>query len=589
MKIAKPSLSKDALLEGLFEHCEKIVGGGVLLVAAWLAWSGIAAIGTASSGGVSKPQEITAKAQEATQHVDKDSNPPATMLLEPTGLGERFAEWVAPKEKGARRLCFARPLFEELAKRTQPEVLAIEDLQAVAGIAVLAAKPEQQDIVGRARPPRGGDPFAGGPPGDPGAVGGEPQRDPAENVPRGAIRPYVVVTGLIPYEKQFDEYRQRFESTSFRDPQRDAPLWSDFLVERVDVTDGPSDSWERINLKNAVKSMQTEWAGVQADSLPSQFFLSPAEQPGLAGATYAWPLPQLAMQPWGPEAVHPWALGELKRIVEKQAATAGGSPASRIEVPGLAPGGGIPTGFGDPLAGAGPGFDPTGPPRDPGAAAAEIVPFKVFRFVDTAVRQGRQYRYRVRVSVWNPNRGIPPQHLEKADLATATKLPSGPSNETDPVTVPEAGSFLARQSPKELKRDTAEVLVLWPNERTGNYSLHSVTATAGGMVSVQRVIEDKEENRKPARPGKKNEPRIQSIPVGVLVDFIGQQAPMAGKPAVGRGGKTAPPAEPFEMILLADDGRLVHASAIGSEEQFVRYASTLPATLQPAPKEAVPP
>ena len=463
MKLAKPSLSKDALLGGLFEHCEKILGGIVLLFAAWLVWSGVASIGTASSGGVAQPQEITTKAKQATQHVDKESNPPADMLVEPTGLGERFAAWIAPTEKAARRFFLSRPLFEELAKRTQPDVLAIEKLQAVAGIAVLAVKPDQQDVVPRPRPPRNADPFGGGLVGDPGAMAGEPTRDPAENVPKAVIRPYVVVTGLIPYEKQFDEYRERFESASFRDPQRDSPLWSDFLIERLDVTDGPSDAWERINLKNVAKTMQTEWAGVQADFLPAQFFLSPEEQPGLAGATYVWPLPQMAMQPWGPEAVHPWALGEWKRMREEQQAAAGGGPGAMpgigvglpgigVGLPGSSPGGGLPPGFGDPLAGAGPGFDPMGPPGGPGATAAEIVPFKMFRFVDTAVRQGRQYRYRVRVSVWNPNRGVPPQHLEKADLTTATKLPSGPSNETDPVTVPEAGSFLARLSPKELKQ-----------------------------------------------------------------------------------------------------------------------------------------
>ena len=44
MKMAVPSLSKDALLAWLLDHCEKIIGAVVLLLSLWIAWSGLSAM-----------------------------------------------------------------------------------------------------------------------------------------------------------------------------------------------------------------------------------------------------------------------------------------------------------------------------------------------------------------------------------------------------------------------------------------------------------------------------------------------------------------------------------------------------------------
>jgi hypothetical protein len=220
--------------------------------------------------------------------------------------------------------------------------------------------------------------------------------------------------------------------------------------------------------------------------------------------------------------------------------------------------------------------------------------FKLFRFVDTAVKPGHRYRYRVRLSLWNPNYQVPAQHLADADLAKATKLPSPPSNETAAVPVPGTMSVLARTLPTEPKqRGTAEVLVLWPHEKTGNYALHSVTAALGGIVSVQRTIEQQENDRGRTKPGKgKPEPVTELVPVGMLVDVMGQQAssPSGQKPSAGRRGKkTAPPAEPFELLVLGDDGELKWTNPIDSEERYLLYVNTLPAALRGLPADQMGP
>jgi hypothetical protein len=594
MKMVMPSLSKDALLAWLLDHCEKIIGALVLLVAAWLAWGGLSAMRSQSAPAELKPEQIVSQATAALAHIDKQQEPPDEKLLESTGLVDSIENWIAPTEKDPRKIVLSRPLFDELARRTKPDVFPVEDLQAVAGVAVLAAPPEMEAADGRrpgpgVRPPPAFDPLAGGfadglPP--------DQQPDPAENVPPARIAPYVIVTGLIPYAKQSTDYLERFENASFRDPQRDVPLWSDFLIERADVTNGPSEKWERINPRAVSLANQKQWAGIQADSLPAEFFLSPEEQPGLGDLSYAWPLPQLAMESWGLEAIHPWALAEWQRRLAEQEAMAvseGPNPMRPVG-PAMTPfggGGQLPPGFGNPFGGNEPGMEPLFDPLSGLDGGLDRVDYKLFRFVDTAVKAGRSYRYRVRLSVWNPNYRVPPQHLAQADLAEAKKLASPPSNETAAVAVPVAMGVLARVPPFEPKRDSAEVLVLWPHDKTGNFALHSVTTVPGGIVSVQRKIEQEEDDdRGRNRPGRgRQEPATEPVPVGMLVDFIGQQvSPQAtGRPAAGRRGKKSAPAEPFELLVLGDDGQLRWASPISSEERYRLYADTLPAEMRGLP------
>ncbi len=600
MKMAVPSLSKDTLTAWLLDHCEKIIGGIVLLLAVWLAWGGLNAIRSQSASAELKPDKIAAKAAEAIAHIDRQQEPPKDKILEPVGLADSIETWLVPAEKDARKLVLSRPLFDELARRAQPDVFPVEDLRAVAGVAVLAVPADLGEAGGRprpgSRPPRPGDPPAMGMPGDFGP--GVEQADPAESVPPARIVPYVIVTGLIPYRKELDEYLSRFENASFRDPQRDFPLWSDFLIERADVTNGLEAKWERINPKAVAQAMQKEWAGVQADSLPAEFFLSPEEQPGLVDIAYAWPLPQLAMESWGPEAVHPWATAEWQRIVAEQAVT-GIQDINPMQPLGPATtpfrgGGQLPPGFESPLGSGSLGMEPSLDPFPGADNGVNRLDFKLFRFVDTAVKPGHSYRYRVRLSLWNPNYQVPAQHLADADLAKTTKLPSPPSNETAAVPVPGMMSVLARTLPAEPKqRGTAEVLVLWPHEKTGNYALHSVTAALGGIVSVQRTIEQQENDRGRTKPGKgKPEPATELVPVGMLVDVMGQQAssPSGQKPSAGRRGKkTAPPPEPFELLVLGEDGDLKWTNPIDSEERYLLYVNTLPTELRGLPTDQMVP
>ena len=50
------------------------------------------------------------------------------------------------------------------------------------------------------------------------------------------------------------------------------------------------------------------------------------------------------------------------------------------------------------------------------------VDYRLFRFVDTNVEAGKTYRYRVRLSLWNPNRDLEGRYLTDAALANDVKL-----------------------------------------------------------------------------------------------------------------------------------------------------------------------
>ena len=106
-------------------------------------------------------------------------------------------------------------------------------------------------------------------------------------------------------------------------------------------------------------------------------------------------------------------------------------------------------------------------------------------------------------------------------------------------------------------------------------------------MSVQRKIAQEEgDDRGRGKPGRgKQEPATELVPVGMLVDFMGQQvAEQANaRPTAGRRGRKSAPAEPFELLMLGEDGQLRWASPISSDERYRLYADTLPPELRGIP------
>lgn len=539
MKRPSISFDKEAIGNFFLNHVEKIVVTVVGAFACTLLWGGIDALRSKTVRRDHRPDALLTRSTSTTGHIDRAQRPPDDVIVRKKELAAEIEPWLQRQvEPPTDVTLLDTPLFQELSKRTKPDVFPIEELQAVAGIAVLAVPPRQARKPANAG--RDVDP-------DPRAAAAEPTAPPPATV-RSRIAPFVIVTGLVPAAKQFLHYRQRYDSTSFRDPKRDVPLWSDYVVERCVGPPGGAEKWERINLQTAARRFREEWAGVQAESLPPVFllhagqvrFASPRAAPDATapGAGYCGPLPQLAEGTWGVESLHPQFLRELRKMAAAQTVAA-------------PPGGAAPA----------------------AAAAPPSVPdHRLFRFIDTDVESGKTYRYRVRLSVWNPNFKLSAQHLADVSLSKDPLLASAASNSTAPVTVPGSTTVLVgsgrKTDSKRLKSGLVEILVLGENPMTGNYSLRSLITEIGGMVNV-----DKRLNR-PA------ETRIRGEDIftdRLFIDMRGRQEDRDD----GRSPKGGARPEPVEMLLRRKDGSFELVTAAESQTVIDRYIGTLPLGEEP--------
>jgi len=352
----KPSLALNPAAIGQFflSHGEKlgmaIVGGFALL----LLWWGIDAVRSQGVDQTRSPQAVAELARAAEANIEKTQRVPAERLPSRRPLAPVIDPWrpqqVKIAEPPASRSLLNRPLFAELTKRTKPDVFPIEDLRAVAGIAVLpdpnadrmAAEFEQRPPdrapppteEPRRRPGRGRtreqERNQAGEGGLFGVEGGfaEPASELAttEPQPPGLITPFAVVTGLIPSARQQGEYATRFGSTSFQDPERDSPRWAVYLVERARVAAEGGLRWERLEVKNVERSEPGGRVGMgempgrpgepaatplEPEKLPPAFFL----QPGETEIGYAAALPERIDEPWGDMGVHPWFIPQLEKFL----------------------------------------------------------------------------------------------------------------------------------------------------------------------------------------------------------------------------------------------------------------------------------
>jgi hypothetical protein len=353
VKTPRVSFSPASIRNFLVDHGEKVGFAAVGAFALLLSWWGIDAVRTQAVKPDRRPDAVASLATQATANIDNVRKVPPQRLPSRAPLPPAIDPWrpqqvkIAAAPAGGALL--NRPLVAEMSKRSKPDVLPIEDLQAVAGIAVLPDTkapaggaefmPRQPDLAPppeedpRRRTPRGKQqPRGRDAPvdGSPFGLGGglSPELTPpvaGGSQPSGKITPFVVVTGLIPTARQQQEFERRFGSASFRDPQRDRPQWAVYLVERARVAPGGTPRWERLAVPDAARPDAggrigtAEFPGgvgavdqqpIEPEPLPPAFFLGPDQ----SAVSYAAPLPQRIDEPWGAVGVHPWFLPKLSAL-----------------------------------------------------------------------------------------------------------------------------------------------------------------------------------------------------------------------------------------------------------------------------------
>ncbi|RLS78796.1 MAG: hypothetical protein DWI03_03225 [Planctomycetota bacterium] len=213
-----------------------------------------------------------------------------------------------------------------------------------------------------------------------------------------------------------------------------------------------------------------------------------------------------------------------------------------------------------------------GPTATPTRPAPSSLEYRLFRFVDTNVKPGQRYRYRVRLSVRNPNFDLDVEHM--VDMA-ATKDPlliSKESNSTEAVLVPDPTAVLVRLLTKTdggPKKPRFEILVLASDRASGNYSIRSLITDVGGVANIDKRLMNK--------PGDYRARGDDITTDRIVVDMRGQQEERSdAKPGVKPASKPPEPQEPPEVLLLHADGSFEFTSAAESAPRVERYIGTLP-------------
>jgi hypothetical protein len=349
-----PSFSPAAAGSFFINHGEKVVVALFGVFALLMMWWGVSATQSHGVDRTRTPDAIEGLARQASASMERSGSVREGLVPPVRPMAPRVDPWRPQQVKLAdapsRALLFDRPMYSELTKRTKPEVFPMADLRAVAGVAVFAdqaADPRgvrprpQQPVVQPPQPPQPPSTPPRGTSRRPGRTTDQPEESghgigmgmgmdpmiaevlPDEEVGPGRIAPFVVVTGLVPAGKQKAEFESRYANVSFRDPRRDTPRWTDYIVERTRVVPGAAPRWERLRLMNVSRFDAAPGAPpaavgqggphLHSENLPAGFFL----QPGETEIEYAAALPARVDGPWGEESLHPWFIPEIRELLEK--------------------------------------------------------------------------------------------------------------------------------------------------------------------------------------------------------------------------------------------------------------------------------
>ncbi len=607
MQLPKLRFTSEALFSLAANHGEKVLAAIAILCSLPLAWGGLNALRTRMLSNEQAPRSLVEAATTASRQFTRELGDEQRAELAKRLRGPQIdavaeiEKWrndeVSPPPAG---LGLNRPLLGDVRKRDAPTVYPLEQVRAIAGLAVIARREEERAL--------------GGIPGrNPGVPEEMEQQGPQVQSPPAILLPYVVLTGLIPARKQAQEYRSRYGEASYRDPQRDVPRWSDFTVERQTLDASEDDPWKKVDLRQAVKRWGQSWSGVAAETLPAELILSDTENPrdpATMPIGFFGPLPQLAERPsliglagqmapagpqggvtWGLTGLHPWVIGELETLRQQQQKEAqeqqqGGLPGLPFADSGMLPGSGMGSGFGgfpgDP--GMEPSFD------DPMAGPDGMInrtEYRLFRFLDTDVEPGETYRYRVTIRLWNPNVSLPVRYLEdpsQAGIVTLAADPAeaGPAASGGLVRVPSRSRVVTRMLAASDKKlfglggNDNEALVLDANPDSGNLELHSTEIQRGRLIGIE-----KESQRLRIGNWRISVPKHDVETDVTVLDLVGEQE-VAEKKRISRGFVPPPP---FELLLVNAAGGLEHVTPIESFKPVRDYLPTLPGYMPPQPPQ----
>jgi hypothetical protein len=480
MKKPKLRLDKATIQEFLLQHVEKIVFGLLALVFLYFVWSA-----TRVSFYPRTPTQLTSAVAAGQRTLD----------LPPEGKSERVVQnydvqvkqnSTPVDEKPYRGLAnWSPPVFPTRGLRGVPTLYGVEGLRGTDGFGAMSLLTE---------------PAAGG------AAGAAAQAAVEIQGQR-----WVVLTGLVPYDREvaaFDDVLKNAGPTGSYQSQRDTPFYIGYDVQRVEIvspTEAAKPNWEKavtILSSQATLKALSRWAQrATQDVVSGEHFFPPKPE------NLAFPLGPLAGSAWGESAAH---APEIPLADSERLGTGRGGvlPGPVTPLPGAGPQPPVAAGGGDATDPY--GDDPTGPaapgapltPPGPGAGptapanpAANSSSYLLFRFFDFDVQPGKQYAYRVRLVLRNPNYkkyNVKPTSLKDPAEADKPRLTTKWSDEGDPpvlVTVQDDTRILAVSVTAKSTRDpVAKILVNKWSKKQGRQTHNEFDVVRGQVADFPDVV-----------------------------------------------------------------------------------------------------
>ncbi len=407
-------------------------------------------------------------------------------------------------------------------------------------------------------------------------------------------QPWIVVTGLVPIQKQRLAYADTFKQSLGYDPQNDYPVYAGYLVERVEVDDAneAAPDWEKakkfVSYREVDKAKQ-KWAAASNSDVVAPKFVQ---------ETLTFPLGPLVNRTWDAAVAHEPEIPVLApdSIKGQGAFGLGGGlmgAGREVAIRGE-PAAGVPGGR-NPMMPGGMGafgregerteglrFDGEEQDAETKTADKETVKdetddgpptHQLFRFFDFTVEPGKHYVYRIQLVLKNPNYDQRESYLKNSELAKERYLKTKWSDPSVVTAGPRDTQILLTSVKTRKNADpSAEILMTTWVRRKGievykdftvtrgqiaNYSNEKGTSIGGdkaptgagpGLFGGERGLfgrgepDDKEKPKKPDRTPKP--------PAGGPEGLGALLGPMGGRPGAGPG---APPVAPAETSSSTAD------------------------------------
>ena len=405
-----------AIQEFLLQNVEKIVLGIVVLIFLSMAYFAIAKSGRYGS----TPEQLQTEASNGQRTIDSTSpDSPEYRLVVADYVTQAKLSRVHIEEKPYSLVVWDNPLFDRQPLRDAPLLFAVQDLQGAAGMAACRT--------------------TGAAAGQPAPGGGAPQRPTAAaggEQTRG--QRWIVLTGLVPVEKQQAAYDETFKNSVFHDPQKDYPEYFAYRVQRLEVTssaDAAVLNWD--NAKSFYSIKESDEAGKQlvlateADEV----------EPRYIERKLVFPLVTVINRPWDASVAHGPEIPLKGKARAEGQGTSGEQPGGKAgehETPHES----------NPFGG---GEEPkpanvvktVAAEKNVAAEETKDLGYKLFRFFDFHVDPGKQYVYRVQLALQNPNWGVKPAVLKSPELANGQYVITKWSEPSPVISVPRDTRVLA--------------------------------------------------------------------------------------------------------------------------------------------------